>query len=517
MTDSSALPTSWTPSARAMHRTPTPDSLETLLVIDDTEGNRYAVARVLKAAGYTVLEAATGREGLKLAFEQHPDLVLLDIKLPDLMGWDVCRAIKADPHMALIPVLHVSASFTAESDRARGLEGGADGYLVHPVDPGVLVATVRSLLRLRKAHEALRESEQRLQQIVNHAPVILFKIDTQGNYAFFSGGSALRAGGMAPDAMIGRSIHEVHESDPEFLQNAERALAGETFTDEVPISGRWFEVRYCPLPPTEDAGGFLGVATDVTERRRAEASREEVLAVLAHDLRSPVAAIRFNLDALDRVMKFGAPGTTSPEDMIVRLRQSANRAERLISDLLDRAQMESGGFRIERSSLDALGLVREAAELMMPIASVKGVRFLLDVPSDSCTLFGDRSRLLQALSNLIENAIKYAPSQGGSVELRLTRSDRDLEFCVSDNGPGMSEQEAAHVFNRFWRRPNERHQGIGLGLAIARGIIDAHGGRIWAESQPGAGARFCFALPRPNAHPEAQAQPDARRVRGSPT
>jgi PAS domain S-box-containing protein len=486
-----------------MGRAPVAGSPETLLVIDDTEANRYAVARVLKAAGYTVLEAATGREGLKLAFEHHPDAVLLDIKLPDIMGWDVCRAIKADPQMTLTPVLHVSASFTAESDRARGLEGGADGYLVHPVDPGVLVATVRSLLRLRKANEALRRSEQRLQQIVDHAPVILFKIDTEGRYAFFSGGSALRAHGMPPQAMIGRSINELHRGDPEFLQNAKRALSGESFTDEVPVAGRWFEIRYSPLPPTEEAGGFLGVATDVTDRRRAEASREEVLAVLAHDLRSPVAAIRFNLDALERVMKHGTPGTTTPEDMIHRLRQSAERAERLIADLLDRAQMESGGFRIERSSLDALRLAREAAELMMPIAAAKGVRFLLDVPSDSCTLLGDRSRLLQAMSNLIENAIKFAPSRDGSVELRLSRQDREFLFCVSDNGPGMSEEQVARVFDRFWRGRRDGRQGIGLGLAIAKGIVEAHGGRIWAEGQPGAGARFCFVIPQPAPRPGA--------------
>lgn len=496
MTHPSPFPFSKASAGGAQRALSTPDAPDTLLVIDDNEGNRYAVARLLKAAGYSVLEAATGRAGLQLVFEQRPELVLLDIKLPDIMGWDVCRAIKADPQTALIPVLHISASFIADSDRARGLEDGADGYLVHPVDPAVLLASVRALLRLRKAHEAQYESEQRLQQLVNHAPVVLFTIGADGRYVYFSAGSEQQTRGLTPQAMIGRSIEELHANDAPFLEHARRALAGESFTAEVPLFDRWYEIRYTPLPASEDAGGFVGVATDVTERRRAEASREEVLAVLAHDLRSPVAAIRLNLDALDRVMKYGQPGKTSPEDVIARIRQSAGRAERLISDLLDRAQMESGTFRVERSSLDALRLAREAAELMMPIAAAKGVRFLLDVPSDSCAFLGDRSRLLQALSNLIENAIRFAPGREGSVTLSLIRSDRELEFCVADNGPGMSEQEAARVFDRFWRSPGERRRGIGLGLAIARGIIEAHEGRIWVESRPGAGARFCFALPR---------------------
>ncbi len=115
----------------------TPDSPETLLVIDDNDGNRYAVARLLKAAGYDVLEAGTGREGLQLVFERRPDLVLLDIRLPDIMGWDVCRSIKTDAHTALIPVLHVSASFVTDRDRARGLEDGRGGGAATAPSTGV--------------------------------------------------------------------------------------------------------------------------------------------------------------------------------------------------------------------------------------------------------------------------------------------------------------------------------------------------------------------------------------------
>lgn len=468
------------------------EMVEQVLVIDDNDANRYAVARVLKSAGYAVLEAATGGEGLRLVFERRPDLVLLDIRLPDIMGWDVCRAIKSDPDTMLIPVLHVSASFIADRDRVRGLEDGADGYLVHPVDPSVLLATVRALLRLRKAHEAQRESEQRLKQLVDHAPVVLFTVDAAGRYTCFSAGSEFQTLGLRPESLVGRTIEELHADQPAFIEHARRALAGESSMAELPILDRLFEIRFTPLP----TGGCVGVATDVTDRHQAEASREEVLAVLAHDLRSPVAAIRFNLDALERVMTRTEPGRATPHDVIARIRQSAGRAERLISDLLDRAQMESGTFHIDRASLDAVRLVREAAELLMPIANAKGVRFLLDAPSESCALLGDRSRLLQALSNLIENAIKFAPAEDGIVTISLERSEREFEFCVRDNGPGMKEEDRARVFDRFWRRPSERRQGVGLGLAIARGIVEAHGGRIWVESRPGAGAKFCFALPR---------------------
>jgi DNA-binding response OmpR family regulator len=121
-----------------------------ILHVEDDPASRYAVGRVLYREGFTVSEAATGMEGLKL-IKEGPDLVILDVRLPELDGFEVCRRIKANPATATIPVLHLSASYVTTKDQVSGLEGGADAYLVQPVDPGVLVATVKALLRMRRA------------------------------------------------------------------------------------------------------------------------------------------------------------------------------------------------------------------------------------------------------------------------------------------------------------------------------------------------------------------------------
>ena len=143
----------------------------TVLNVDDHDAGRYARSRVLRSAGFEVLEAATGAQALELATNRQPQLVLLDVNLPDMTGYEVCRQIKVGGATSRILVLHVSATFVQGTDQKRGLEGGADGYLAEPVDPEVLIATVQAFLRLRQTEEALRESEERFRRAFEDAPI----------------------------------------------------------------------------------------------------------------------------------------------------------------------------------------------------------------------------------------------------------------------------------------------------------------------------------------------------------
>jgi DNA-binding response OmpR family regulator len=127
----------------------------TILNVDDNEAGRYAVSRILKQAGFEVLEAASGEEALRLV-DRNPDLIILDVKLPDIDGFEVCRRIKSNPATSLIPILHLSATYQDSESRVKGLEGGADSYLTHPIEPLVLIASIRALLRIREG-EAERE------------------------------------------------------------------------------------------------------------------------------------------------------------------------------------------------------------------------------------------------------------------------------------------------------------------------------------------------------------------------
>ena len=156
-----------------------------VLVVDDTLANRWVLTRVLEEGGYRVIEGETAADAIRLAAER-PDLIVLDVRLPDGSGFEIARGMKADPQTSDIPLLLISASFTSPSERARGLDAGADGYLTHPVEPPVLLATIRALLRSREAERALRESEARFRTMADSAPVMIWLGDTKGRAEWFS-------------------------------------------------------------------------------------------------------------------------------------------------------------------------------------------------------------------------------------------------------------------------------------------------------------------------------------------
>src|SRR5215207_7155228 len=156
-----------------------------VLVVDDTLANRWVLMRILEEAGYTVVQGETAADAVRLA-AGRPDLIVLDVRLPDGSGFELAGAMKADELTADIPLLLVSASFTSPNERARGLDSGADGYLTHPVEPPVLLATVRALLRGRDAELALRESEARFRTMANAAPVMIWLGDGEGAAEWFS-------------------------------------------------------------------------------------------------------------------------------------------------------------------------------------------------------------------------------------------------------------------------------------------------------------------------------------------
>ena len=150
-----------------------------VLAVDDEPTNRYAVSRVLSQAGYKVIEASTGGEALRFIQSERPDLVVLDVRLPDISGYEICRRIKGDPATASTLVLQVSATFVNSRDAVRSLDGGADSYLTQPVEPPVLIATVGALIRLRRAEEALRESESRHRLLFERTPLPAWVFDIE--------------------------------------------------------------------------------------------------------------------------------------------------------------------------------------------------------------------------------------------------------------------------------------------------------------------------------------------------
>ncbi len=216
--------------------------------------------------------------------------------------------------------------------------------------------------------------------------------------------------------------------------------------------------------------------------------RDETLGIVSHDLRNPLTKISLSADLL-----VGADANEQPE-LVETIRSSARQMERLIQDLLDVARMESGNLSVAHEPLDPQPLVQEVCDSNEPIARQKNQRIVCQMAGSLPRICGDRDRIEQVFGNLIGNAMKFTPERGQiTIE---AHPDRDaVRFVVRDSGPGIPSADLKRVFTPYWQAKKTAHMGAGLGLAIVRGIIEAHGGKVWAENTPGGGAKFTFTIP----------------------
>lgn len=240
----------------------------------------------------------------------------------------------------------------------------------------------------------------------------------------------------------------------------------------------------------EQAAQFIENARLHEQTQQALQARDEILAIVSHDLRNPVGLISMSADLL---LSDSYPAEKRRRQAEV-IKRSATRMNRLIEDLLDVSVIEAGRLSLKRDTIDTVSLAREACETIEQIAGRKAIRSECSIPESLPSLYADRDRLLQLLGNLIGNAVKFT-AEGGLVSLRVAAHENEVEFVVSDTGPGIPEAHREHIFDRFWQAKHTARTGAGLGLAIAKGIVEAHGGRIAVESEVGHGSAFHFVLP----------------------
>jgi signal transduction histidine kinase len=230
--------------------------------------------------------------------------------------------------------------------------------------------------------------------------------------------------------------------------------------------------------------------------RRAQvalAARDDLLAIIAHDLRSPLSAILMNLELIRKRAAPGPPGADvrrHAESIDV----TARRMEYLINSLLEAATIEAGRLSMSWTTCEVQALLTTTFEMFEPIAAQKSIRLDVRFPSGSPTVWADRERVLQVLSNMVTNAVKFTP-EGGAITLRAETAPREVRFAVTDTGGGIAEDQRSRVFERYWKGDTIGRRGTGLGLYIARGIVEAARGRIWCESRENEGTTFFFTLP----------------------
>jgi len=506
-----------------------------LLLVDDHDPSRYATSRVLRAAGFEVIEVATGSDALAQA-ETNIDLVVLDVNLPDIDGFQVCRELRARRATADLPICYLSATFTDREDVARGMQTGADSYLVHPADPAVLVATVRALLFVRIAHAEKRAADARFRTLFDLAPNGFAVLDL-----------ALRFVDLNPALceLLGRNREQLlaqplsscgvwHSADLQALEATLRENRSWKGILSVPRgAGGTVETEWVVTRDT-NSESCIAVVLDVTARRRLEAAREhallteqaaraeaersnqrkdEFLATLSHELRNPLNAILGWTELLKR-----HPGLSAEVVRGINVIDRNSRLQsQLIADLLDFAGIRFGKMRLEKSRIDPQQALRAAVDVVSLQAEAKGVSLKLHTVDQPGTLLADEARLQQVFWNLLTNAIKFTP-RGGRVEVTTRTTEDHFEVAVSDTGRGIDPGFLPRLFDRFSQQDSgsaRSYSGLGIGLTIVRHLVTMHGGTINVASEGvGRGARFTVRLPRVEVDAHAQAPSSERNLVG---
>jgi signal transduction histidine kinase len=226
--------------------------------------------------------------------------------------------------------------------------------------------------------------------------------------------------------------------------------------------------------------------------QQATRARDDLLAIVAHDLRNPLNTIFMSTELLLELESLDA--LPAERRHIATIRRSAEQMNSLIEDLMDVKRIETGQLAVEPRPLRLGSVIREALDLLRPVAQSRGQSIDEDISDDLPGASADPGRIQQVVSNLVGNALKFSLT-GGRVMVSAECVASEIRIAITDTGPGITADQLPHVFGRFWQGQRSDRRGIGLGLAIAKGIIDAHGGRIWVESRAGEGATFYFTLP----------------------
>ena len=513
-------------------------SLHTVLVVDDNPATRYSTARIIRAAGFRTEEAATGAEAVAMA-PRGASAVILDVHLPDIDGFEVCRLLRADAATALLPVIHLSATYVQNADKVAGLNAGADAYLVHPVEPAVLTATLQALIRARMAEDSLRRSDTRFRAVFSQAMSGIVLIHANGHFADVN--PAMVAMLCRPsDELLERPISSL--APPEWAdfvreRTVDALTAGAPWQGEFPLvrpDGSWVYLQWS-ISAHVETGLRIGIAVDVSERQELDRRRQEVLereqaartsaerhsrtkddfvAVLSHELRTPLNAISGWVHILK---KRGA----APEMMraLQAIDRSVHAQARIISDILDVSRISSGKLRLDPQWCDAAAVVSESIEGLRDSLVRKQLRLELDLLPTGQAHWLDPTRLQQIVWNLMTNAIKFS-KEGGVIRVTLQRERDVLTLSVQDFGRGIRPDFLGHLFDRFSQSdsPDNRvHGGLGLGLSIVRHLAQMHGGDAMAQS-PGVdqGATLTVTLRATDAHPALPAHPVAASAAALP-
>ena len=492
-----------------------PERPLSVLVVDDEPTSRRVLCGLLEKLGFAVYQAGDGRSALaQLATHQH-DIVLLDLVMPHMDGFEATRRIRALPQHARTPILVISALESTESV-VSAIEAGADDYLLKPVRSPILKAKLRHLSEGLLAKQAQAEEAERNRAIGETVVDALITVNAAGIIDWLNPATE-RIFGHPASTMLGRNVSSLM---PEPFQGPDAEAVARQLrewrthhpgmrwrTQGVSASGRPFPIEMAVEPLSiQSTPAFLLMVRDMSDFEQLGKMKRDFISVINHELRTPLTSIIGSLSLLAA----GTAGTLPPkaQQLVGMAERNTARLGRLINDILDLDKIEAGGLRLKLSPLPALVLLNEALAVNEAAAAKRHIALQLFAPGFQETtpcLWVDGDRFQQIMSNLLTNAIKFSPPES-VIKVIAQLQDQAVRVAVSDQGPGIPAEFHQRVFQRFAQSETadtRKNEGTGLGLTIAKALVTQMQGTIGFVSQPGEGTTFFFTLPL--AAPQADA------------
>jgi two-component system, cell cycle sensor histidine kinase and response regulator CckA len=483
-----------------------------ILIVDDIEANRDTLIEFLDTGEYDLDEAETGSEALDRAMETPPDLVLLDVMMPGMDGYEVCRRMRADSRLGEVPILMLTALDDADS-RLSGIEAGADDFISKPFNQAELRARVRTITRLNR-YRRLMDAQERIREQarwLDEAGDAIFVRDLQDRISYWNHGATRVFGWTAGEALGQAASGLLHEPDAPFPPEGLRTVStrGEWQGEVVHVAKGGREILVdCRLTLLRDRGGaaraILAINTDITEKRRIEqrmlrTQRLESIGTLAsgiaHDLNNSLAPILLGIELLR--------DEHPDEPMLNTMEASAERGSEMLNHLLAFAK----GIEGSRQTVHSSHLFKEM-ERMITGTFPSSIKLQVHVSADLEPIRADPTQMHQVLLNLCVNA-RDAMEDGGVLSLRAENVDvqpsevgtepharpgRHVVWQISDTGTGISPEALERIFEPFFTTKGPE-KGTGLGLSTSFGIVRSHGGFIRISSTVGKGTTFSVYLP----------------------
>jgi two-component system, OmpR family, phosphate regulon sensor histidine kinase PhoR len=473
-----------------------------ILVVDDEKVIREGCRDVLTLEGFEVVLAENGEQGLKMIEKVHFDVVLLDLMMPGISGFDVLSHIKAlHPDTSII----VITGYATVEHSIEAMKNGAFDFIPKPFSPDQLRVVVFKAIEHTSALKDISNEKSRIRVLINLIANGVMVTDAEKKLVL-ANAAFMKIMSFKGNDIIGRPFTELVQQE-QLQQMVERALSMPesevteiTEELEIPRNGEGAPATYVarcrPFRDRIDRNlGTITVLSDITYLKEINQRQSDFVSMVAHEIRSPMNSVMAQI----KVIQDGLAGdvTQKQTEILGRASEKINGLVTLSSELLNLAKREDGLVALERKSCNMTEVLKDQIDFHQPKAQAKKILIELGMLPDLPPVLANKQNMEEVLSNLITNAINYTP-EGGKITVSARPEKHHLCISVTDTGIGIEKEDITRIFDRFYRVKNEKTRyiiGTGLGLPIVKSIIDAHDGMIRVESKPDQGSTFYVYIP----------------------